>query len=233
MGALWLSLGSFGNTLFLGVRPWGRLVQSGSLYSFGYTLGVVRFIRLRPVGRRVHSGSLGSFGCALEVDGFIGSRWVHWRSLGTFGFVLEFVASIRGHWVHSGAPWESSGTFGVLGLIQVRPWGRWVHSALLLSFGCALGVVRFSRLLWFHSYAPWVSSRVHSGSLRSFKRAVGFIQGARWGAFGVVVHFLCAVRFILGGLVDSGAPLVSSGSSLRSFECVVDIVRFIRGLWVH
>ena len=75
-----------------------------------------------------------------------------------------------------------------------------------------------------------MSSRVHSGSLRSFKRAVGFIQGARWGAFGVVVHFLCAVRFILGGLV---APLVSSGSSLRSFECVVDIVRFIRGLWVH
>ena len=105
-----------------------------SLSSFG----VFGYIQVCPRGRRVHSGSMGSFGCSLGVVGSIqlprvysgtlrlvrfpqvrpGCRRVHTRLLSSFACSLVF---IRFRWVHLGAPCVSSGSFGV---IRVRPGGH-------------------------------------------------------------------------------------------------------------
>ena len=62
------------------------------------------FVQACPGGGRIHSCSLGSFGHALWVIGFIPVRWVR-----------------------MGAPFGSSGSFGIVGLILVRPAGGPVH----------------------------------------------------------------------------------------------------------
>ena len=77
---------------------------------------------MRPRGRRV---SLGSLGCTLgvveftAVVGFIEVR--HPTSLRPLGNALGVVWFVSGH---RGAPWGSSGSSGVSGLIGVHPWGR-------------------------------------------------------------------------------------------------------------
>ena len=135
--------------------------------------------------------------------------------------------------VHSGAPWLLSGSFGVVGFIQVRPgcrrihsWalgsfcctlgvvafigGRWVQSATLDLFVCALVVVGFIRGRSIHSGAQWVSLRLFGD--------VGFIQvrpGGHW-----VIQ------------VSAGGCRVHSGS-LGSFRCTLGIVGFIWGRWVQ
>ena len=71
-------------------------------------------------------------------------------------------------------------SFGVVGLIRVRPGGRWVRSGL---YGCSLGVIGFILRHWDRSGAPWRSS----GTLDSFGcnvGVVGFIRG-RWVRSGV------------------------------------------------
>ena len=93
---------------------------------------------MRPVDRKVQPGSLGSIGCTLRVVGFIRSLWGHgdtpWVSLGSSG-IARFTMVRHGvfrvdqalvgslgctldvvldSWVHCGAPWESSGSFGVI-----------------------------------------------------------------------------------------------------------------------
>ena len=45
----------------------------------------------------------------------------------------------RGGWVHAGAPWNSSGSFGVVGFTQVRPGGLWVHSGGWVHTGALWG----------------------------------------------------------------------------------------------
>ena len=119
--------------------------------------------------------------------GCLRDRWVN---SGVVGF-------IRGGWVPLGAPYGSSGSFGVVGLMWVRPGGLRVNSWSLGSFVCALGVVGFIRDRWVHWLStPWVSSGsfgsvgftgvrpggrpVHSRSLGSLGCAllvVGFIRG--------------------------------------------------------
>ena len=144
-----------------------RYVRSYAPWLSSSTIGVVVFIQVCPVGRRVHSGSLVTFGCTLVVVGFIWRPWVHssasWGSSGSFGAV----GYIRLR------PWGSSGSFGDVAFIWVRRVCRQVHSGTFGSLGCALGV---AGCRWEHSSVPWVSS--------------GFIRGR---------------------LVHSGAPLVSSG----------------------
>ena len=92
-----MSSGSFSGVGFIRLCPWGRLLPSGSLGSFGCTLGVNGFIRVCPGGRRVNLESLVLFVCALGIDGligvvgFIGGRWV-----GLGWMLQEFVWFIRG-----------------------------------------------------------------------------------------------------------------------------------------
>ena len=66
------------------------------------------------------------------------------------------VGFIRGRWVYSGAPWGSSGSFGIVGFIRVFPGGRCVHSRSLGSFRCALAVPGGHRV-HSESLAPWWS----------------------------------------------------------------------------
>ena len=95
-----MSSGSYGIAEFIGVRPGGRRVRSGSLrgarWGLSGSIGVARFIRVslvsfgvigvRPEVRRVRSGSMGSLGCALADIGIgsLGGRPVRSRSLGSF-----------------------------------------------------------------------------------------------------------------------------------------------------
>ena len=66
--------------------------------------------------------SLGSLGCALELAGISwGGPSVRPWSLET---ALVVVWLVRGRWVHCCAPWGSSGSFAVAGLIRVRYGGR-------------------------------------------------------------------------------------------------------------
>ena len=115
------SLGSFWVVWFVGVRPGGRWVHSGSLSSFMCALVVVGLIL----------GSLGSFGCALCVVWFIRDRWVHscafWvsGSCGVVGRCALVVAS----------------SFRVVWFIRVRPGDRRVHSASFSTFWFALVVI--------------------------------------------------------------------------------------------
>ena len=86
-------------------------------------LGFVWFIHARPGGRLVHLSSLGSLRRALRVVVFVRARPV----VGGF---------IRVLWVSSGAPWETSCSFGFVRFIRARSGGRWVHfGAPLVSSG--------------------------------------------------------------------------------------------------
>ena len=91
---------------------WSRCVN-GSFRFVGFT-------RVRPAGHRAYLGSLGSRGFALGVVELDKRRC----ALGVVGF-------IQGRWVYSGAPWGSSGSFGVVGFAWVHPGGRQVHSGSL------------------------------------------------------------------------------------------------------
>ena len=76
---------------------------------------------------------------------------IEFNALGVVGF-------IRGSWVHWGAPWWSSGSFRVAGLIGVFAEGHPVYHVTLGSFGCVLWVVGFFRGGWVHRSWPWRSS---------------------------------------------------------------------------
>ena len=96
-----------------------------------------------------------------------------------------------------GAPRWSSGTSGVAGFTQVRPWGRRVHPRSQDSLGSALGVVVFIPVRWVYwgAFCGLSVRLVHPGSLGSLgctRSVVGFIRG-RW--------------------VHRGSPWGSSGSS--------------------
>ena len=77
-----------------------------------------------------------------------------------------------------GAPWGSSGSFGVAGFIGVRHRGLRVLSGSLGSLGCALGVMGFDQVRGVHRGAPlgslgslgYIAVRpgCRSGSLGSF-----------------------------------------------------------------
>ena len=93
---------------------------------------------MRPGVRRLHTWSLDSLGCVL---GF----WVHWgapwESSGVAGFVgvrPGFVGFIRGRWGHSGALCRSSGSSVVAGFIRVRHQDHHVHGESMSSLGCAV-----------------------------------------------------------------------------------------------
>ena len=115
---------------------------------------------------RKHSELLGSFGCAF------GDRRIHPGSLGSMGCALGFVGFIRGRWVHWGAPWGSSRSSCVAGLLAERPGvarsiaGRWVH------WGAPRGSSSSSRIAGFLGVRPgcrWVR-------LLSLKCALGVIE---------------------------------------------------------
>ena len=162
------SLGSSGVAGLIGARPGDRRVRPGSLGSLGHTLGVVGFVRgrwvlwgalrgfvrgrkvhyvtpwrstgsssvddfiaVRPSGRRVLQGSLGSLVSALGVVGFTGVA----------GCIEVGLGFIRCRCVHWGAPWGSSISYGIAGLIGVHPDGRRVLPGSQGSFGCSLKVV--------------------------------------------------------------------------------------------
>ena len=74
-----------------------------------------------------------------------GVRQIHSVCFGSRGCVLGVVRFIEGRWVHPGAPWASSGLFGVVGFTRVRSCGRRVHS------GYTFGVIRG---VWVHKGAP-------------------------------------------------------------------------------
>ena len=105
--ALWWSWCSFGRALgvvgFIRVQwvnsgvPWGRLLDFGSLGSFGPPLDVV-----------------GSFRSTLRVIVFLrawpGCCQVHFGSLDSFGQVVELIRMRPGcRRIHSCVPWCSSG----------------------------------------------------------------------------------------------------------------------------
>ena len=52
-----------------------------------------------------------------------GVCWVNSGLLGSFGCALGVVGFIRGRWVRSGTTWWSFGSFGVVGILRVRPGG--------------------------------------------------------------------------------------------------------------
>ena len=97
--------------------PWGRLIHSGSLGSFGFALGVVGFIRDCWVHSGALWGSSGSLGVVAYIRVRPGRYWVHSGLLGSFAYTLlvarfthvhhSVVRFISGHWVHSGEPWGS------------------------------------------------------------------------------------------------------------------------------
>ena len=117
------------------------------------SLGVSGFIGLRPGGRQVCSGSLGSLVCTVGdiglfwVPGFIvvvgflrgrrfrwGAPWSRGIRLGWMGFLrcdLEVVGFGWGRWVHWGAPLGTSDSLGVAGYIVVCPVCRPVRSVSL------------------------------------------------------------------------------------------------------
>ena len=144
-------------------------------------------------------------------------------SLVSLGRSLQAVRVIRIRWVRSGAPWGSTGIFGVVGFIRVRPGGSRVHAGSLCSFGRALEVVGFIRFLGVHSGAACGAS----GSLGSFRRAlgvVGFIL-VRW------VHSLVSFSFLVFIRACPENRQVHS-CSLCSFRCAQASLVFTRVCWI-
>ena len=174
--------------------------------------------------------------------------------------VVEFVWL---RWVNWGAPWESSGTLGVAGFIELRSDCRRVRSGslgslgcalrfllrwgLLCSLGCALGVVEFVRGRWVHWGATW-ARRVRSGSLCSLGYAlgvIGFVR-CRWIHCGAPFD---VVWFVQGHWIHWSTPWESFGvarfigarpvgrrvcsGSLSTLVSALGVVGFIRGNWVH
>ena len=82
------------------VGGWDQFARDSSFWSFlsfGCAPGVVGFIRVLLLHSRVHLSSFGSFACAQ----------------GVFGLIVWLIrARPWGGRVHSGAPRESSGSFG-------------------------------------------------------------------------------------------------------------------------
>ena len=195
--------------------------HSWSLGSRGCALVVVGFIR----GRSVHSGTLLGWSCSFGVFGFTrvcpgvvvvtqvrpGCRR---GSLDSCGFALEFVGFIRRRRVRAVAPWWSSGSFGVVEFMWMRPGARGVHSWSLGSYGCALGVVaRVPFGLGVHLAS--LGSRGCALGVAGFIRGCWVNAGAPWGwsgSFGVVVF----TRVRPGGLC------VHFGS-LRSRTCALGV----------
>ena len=119
----------------------------------------------------------------------------------------------------------SSGSSGIAGFTEVRPWVRRVQPGALGSQGCALGAVGGR---WVHFGAPWGPScssrvagatgerpgglRVHPGSLGSVECAfavVVFIRG-RWVQWDT--PWRSSYSFIWGRCVHWCSPWGPSGS---------------------
>ena len=214
-------------------------MRTGGRRVFGFTqerpgfypgLGWVRFgapwsrrvhswlTRVRTGCRSVHSVSLGSPGCALGVVRFIWGRWC--------------------------APCLSTGSFGVVGLIGVRPGGLWVHPRSLDSLTCVLRIVGNIRCLWVHCGEPL-------GSSGSFG-VDGFIPVRSFVVAGFIGVRQAAVCIICGHWVHSGPLWRSSGSSrvagfigvrpaggrvhpesLGTSGCALRVVGFVQSRRVH
>ena len=127
LDAPWVSLGSSGVAVFIGVRIGGCWVHQWWLDALGYALGVVGFIRGRSVG----------------VVGFVRGCWVHWGApwestdssgvAGLFG-VHPAGGRVRPRSLSSlGCAMGSSCSSGIVGFIVVRAVGSRVHLVLLSS----------------------------------------------------------------------------------------------------
>ena len=108
-----LRLVSFGCAVAVVGIIWVVLVQSGAPWGSSGSLLVGAYIRALLGGHRDHSGSLGSFGRSLGFTGFIWARpcgrLVNLVLLGSRGRSLGVVGFILVRCVHSGALWVSSG----------------------------------------------------------------------------------------------------------------------------
>ena len=176
----------------------------------------VGFILGRLGGRRFHSsapwGSLGSFG-------FVG--YIRERPGWSFRRALRFVGFIPFRYGHTGAPLGSSGLCVFAWFIRACPGydsdSFWrALDVIGLIQGLPLGFVVFirARPVCHSGVLPW-SRRGHSGSLGSFRRALGVVDfiPVRWfhscvsrgwsGNLGSLGSFGSAVGF---RLVRSGAP---------------------------
>ena len=145
----------------------------------------VRSIQVRHGDRRVHTGALGPFPCALGVVGFVPVRSVHSR-----------------------APCGSSGSFGYVRSIPVRPR---VRPGAFRAFPHVLVVAGVVWVRLVHSSAPWGSF----GCVRSIPVSPGdrSVRSVRfrvpWGSFGFVwsIHLrLGLLGFVLEHSVHSRAP---------------------------
>ena len=169
----------------------GRRVHWHTAWASLGSFGVAGFIGVRPVYRWIRSGSLGSMGCALGVVGFVRGLWFHWEAhRGSSGFV-------RGLLVHLLAHWGSVVSFGVAGLIGLRPVCCRVPSASLGSLVCTVDDVGLF-------------------GVRGLR--LGGRGGAPWGRqdrFGRLGLLRCALEVVglsCGRWVHWGAPLGTSDS---------------------
>ena len=185
--------GSFWCNRSIPMRPGGHPVRSCALGPFPGTVVVV------PV-RSVHShapwGSSCSLVCLLSIHAFPWGRRIYSGPFGLFPCTL----------VHSRAPCESSGSFGCVWYIPLRPGS---------PFPCALGVVALVRI---HSRALlWSSSSFVCG--RSI-RVRHLCRRVRSGTFSGSIPVHSVGRQVgSGAIVHSSAPWWPSGS----FGCVLSI----------
>ena len=183
-----VSLVSFG--LALRVVGLIHVPSWGTLGSFGRGLGVVVFILVRWVLSGAHWCRRVHVCIVVLIWAHPGGRWGH-----SVSFMCT-MGVIQVCWVHSVPLCGSSGSFRFVRFIRALPWCGPLHSGSLGSFWRALGVdgfilarpgvCRFIPVRWVHLDAPLVeiirihliragAPWVHSVSLGSFWRALGFV----------------------------------------------------------
>ena len=149
-----------------------RALSRPSCSSLGLC-GDVGFARACPVGGWIHPRSMASLAHGLVIFGFIRCRWVRsrasWEWLGSYvvvGFVLGCRVLCR---VHSWSVTQALEVveFEFFGFPHARPGSLLVLPGSLCSLTRYLGVIR----------DRWV----HSGSLRSLPRDLGWLR-----SFGII-----------------------------------------------
>ena len=207
------SLGSFGRTLGVVGIIRVRWAHSGAPLASSVKFWFVGFIRAYQRGRPVHLGSFGTFGGALIVVKFIlvrcvhsGSHWGHSRLLGLF---MRVVAVIWVHRVHSDAHWVSLGSFGIIGSTQRRFGRGLVRSSSLWSFFRALVFVL--ELIWY-ILTPW------SGSFGF----IGFVRALDGGRqiLGLIWVYSVSLRYAIGVTIFIRVYSGASWAWSRSFVLV-------------